>query len=318
MRVDEKRVANDHQIKLYFTYYDRFWRLHKLLTLRETLRNRDQLQTAFREFYGDGYFDFETLAYLNVTNGLLADAVSEAVMYCEDYLSLLKFVREKLYFVKNTVSYQAGIVTNIASRLRTVSREQAERLFFLPPLEMVQVCFARANAGTAYSSVQGFTEGVNRLIDLHQATVRFYEQHRDAHTQYKHGLKLCLAGLGGKPGDDELQRRRREFSGSVFMLQNKLAKEAAKRGGIIIPDISCDPIRKNVETLFNERNLLHLEAVYAVDIDGLIEMAKGVSHLMNALIRNRIAMIDNQHLHKMEVNLPSANNERMTTMQYVF
>jgi hypothetical protein len=39
-------------------------------------------------------------------------------MYCEDYLSLLKFIREKLYFVKNTVSYSAGIVVNIASRRR--------------------------------------------------------------------------------------------------------------------------------------------------------------------------------------------------------
>ncbi|MBX3647945.1 MAG: hypothetical protein KIT42_15020 [Rhodocyclaceae bacterium] len=318
MRIEEKRVANDHQIRLYFTYYDRFWRLHKLLMLREALRNREHLQSVFREFYGDGYFDFEKLAYQNITNGILSDAVSETVMYCEDYLSLLKFIREKHFFVKHTVSYTAGIVANIASRLRTISREQAERLFFLPPSEIVQTSFARTNAGTAYSSIQQFSEGIDRLIEKHQTTVRFFEQHRDAHAQYKHGLKLCLNGLGGELADEELQRRKREFSGSVFVLQNKPAKEAARAGGVMIPDISVGPIRKNLAALFEERNLLHLETLYVVDIDGLIQMAKGISQLLNVLVANRIALIDNQSLHKIEADLPSPNVERMTSMHYVF
>lgn len=86
----------------------------------------------------------------------------------------------------------------------------------------------------------------------------------------------------------------------------------------MIPDISVGPIRKNLAALFEERNLLHLETLYVVDIDGLIQMAKDISQLLNVLVANRIALIDNQSLHKIEVSLPSPNVERMTSMRYDF
>ncbi|AJE98969.1 hypothetical protein [Pandoraea apista] len=317
MRIEERRIANDHQIQLYFTYYDRFWRLHKLLTLREILRERERLKGVLQDSYGEGYFDYDTVTYQNVTNGILADAMSEVVMYCEDYLGLLKFIREKLYFVKHTVSYSAGSVVKIASRLRRLSREQTECLFFLPPISSVEVSFARQDVGAARSLIRQYSDGVERLISKHESAVRFYERHRDAHSQYKHGLKLCLNGLGGKLSEVELQRRRSETSGSVFILQNKTAMGAAGAGGIMLPDISVDAIRRNIPTLFDDRNLLHLETLYSVDIDELISIGKDICQLLNALVRNRVALIENEGLDRIEVVLPTANSDRMTSMQYV-
>lgn len=317
MRVEERRIANDHQIRLYFTYYDRFWRLHKLLALREFLRERERLKAVFQNSYGEGYFDYETVIYQNVTNGILADAMSEVVMYCEDYLGLLKFIREKLYFVKRTVSYSAGSVVNIAGRLRTLSREQTECLFFLPPVATVEVSFARQDASTAHSLIQQYSQGVERIISKHESAVRFYERYRDAHSQYKHGLKLCLNGLGGKLREEELQRRRSETSGSVFILQNKMPMEAAGAGGVMLPDISVDAIQQNIRTLFDDRNLLHLETLYSVDIDELISIGKDICQLLNTVVQNRIALIDNEGRDQIEVVLPTANADRMTSMRYV-
>ncbi len=317
MRVEERRIANDHQIRLYFTYYDRFWRLHKLLALREVLRERERFKLTLQNSYGEGYFDYETVIYQNVTNGILADAISEVVMYCEDYLGLLKFIREKFYFVKRTVSYSAGSVVNIASRLRTVSREQTERLFFLPPIATVEASFARQDASTTQSSTQEYLQGVDRLISKHESAVSLYERYRDAHSQYKHGLKLCLNGFGGKLREEEVQRRRSETSGSVFILQNKMPMEAAGAGSVMLPDISADAIRRNIRTLFDERNLLHLETLYTVDIDELISIGKDICQLLNSLIHNRIALIENEDKDRIVVALPTANADRMTSMQYV-
>lgn len=317
MRVEERRIANDHQLQLYFTHYDRFWRLHKLLTLKQTLRDRERFKTVLQDSYGEGYFDYDTVTYQNVTNGILADAMSEVVMYCEDYLSLLKFIREKLYFVKHTVSYSAGSVVNIASRLRKLSRQQTERLFFLPPISTVEVCFSRQDVGTAHSLTRQYLQGMDRLMSKHEFAVRFYERYRDAHSQYKHGLKLCLNGLGGKLSEEELQRRQRETSGSVFMLQNKTAIGAAGAGGVILPDIAADAIRRNILTLFEDRNLLHLEPLYTIDIDELISIGKDVCQLLNTLVRNRVALIENEGSDRIEVVLPTANTERMTSLQYI-
>jgi hypothetical protein len=318
MKIEERRIANDHQIRLYFTYYDRFWRLHKLFTLREALRERERLKAVLRDSYGEDYFDYETVIYKNVTNGILADALSEVVMYCEDYLGLLKFIREKLYFVKNTVSYSAGSVVNIASRLRSLSREQTERLFFLPSMAFVEAGFNHQDSDTAYSSIQQYSQGVERLISKHQSAVCFYERYRDAHSQYKHGLKLCLNGMGGKLNENELQRRKSETSGSVFMLQNRTAMDAADKGSLMLPDISVESISKNFRTLFDERNLLHLETLYSVDIDELVAIGKGICQLLNTLVGNRVALIENEGKGRIEVVLPSSNAERMTSMQYVF
>lgn len=317
MRTDEKKAANDHQIKLYFTYYDRFWRLHKLISLRETLKDRERLQSVYRDFYGEGYFEYEHLAYQNITNGILADALSETVMYCEDYLSLLKFIREKLFFVKHTVSYSAGIVSNIASKLRAINHSQASRLFLLPSKDIIQISFARNNAGTAHSAIKTFSDGIDRLITIHESTIRFFERHRDHHIQYKHGLKLCLNGLGGKLADDEFMRRKQEYSGTVFVLQNKLAQEAYKSGGIMIPDISHSHIRNNLTTMFAERNLLHLEAL-DINIDHLIETAKGISRMLNIIVANRISLIDHASSKRIVVNLPGQNSERLTSFSYTF
>jgi hypothetical protein len=317
MRVEERRIANDHQIQLYFTYYDRFWRLHKLLALRETLRERERLKGVLQDSYGEGYFDYDTVTYKNLTNGILADAMSEVVMYCEDYLGLLKFIREKLYFVKHTVSYSAGSIVNIASRLRQLSREQTERLFFLPPISTVAVSLARQDVDAMHSSLQQYSEGVKRLISKHESAVRFYERYRDAHSQYKHGLKLCLNGLGGKLSEEELRRRRSETSGSVFILQNKTSMGAAHAGSVMLPDISVDVIRRNIQTLFDDRNLLHLETLYSIDIDELISIGKDICQLLSTLVRNRVALIENKDRDWIEVLLPTANSERMTSMRYI-
>jgi len=52
MHEQDKREANDHQIQLYFTSYDKFWRLNKLLLIKKLLLDRNKLADCFEGFYG--------------------------------------------------------------------------------------------------------------------------------------------------------------------------------------------------------------------------------------------------------------------------
>lgn len=319
MKAHEKIAANDQQIKTYFRAYDRFWRLSKLLSLKELLKDRNRFLDVYRRAYPSAFFaDYGMYVYQNMTNGILADALSELVMYCEDYLSLLKFIRDKEQFIKHTVNYKAGFVDNVASKLRIVNRRQIETLFFLPPMRLVEVCFARDNAGAARSKIQEYDERVGLLAALHMMVINFYFEHKDAHNQYKHGLKIGIGSLGGALNSEELSRRQRESSGSFFVFQNRPAESLTAKQALLIPDISHESVRNNLVSLMNDRNLLHLESVHQIDIENLIPVGESVAALLSFLVANRINNMGNADTRALRISLPLGAAEPLKGIFYDF
>lgn len=314
MHEQDKRDANDHQIQLYFTSYDRFWRLNKLFLIKKSLEDRDELTAYYKKIYGDGYFDYDKYVYENITNGLLADAVSETVMLCEDYFGILKFIRDRHYFVKRIVNYKAGSVAGVANKLKTISNDQVRRLFFIPDHEFVQINFTRGNVATANSDIKLFNSRLQMLLSSHNEAIRFYHSKIDAYNSYKHGLKLCLNGFGQGISEDALEERKKSLSAGVFKFENKNTNIS----GMILPNIANRAIRNNTLELFKDRNLLHFALLHEVHIDSLITMAKNIMSAITVLVANRTSLISDEGMSQIEVCLPSGNNDRITSVAYSF
>lgn len=314
MHEQHKRDANDHQIQTYFTSYDRFWRLNKLLLIKNNLESREELKDVFRDFYGKNYLEYENFVYENITNGLIADAISETVMLCEDYFGILKLIRERHYFVKRIVTYRAGTITAIVDKLKKLNGSKLRTLFFIPDAGFIETNFARGNAATANSEIKTFNQRLQMLQDANNEAVSFYESNIDTYNLYKHGLKLCLNGLGQGLSAETIEERKNDLSADIWKFDNKNQRLT----GMVIPNIGPIAIRNNAAELLKERNLLHLGIMNHMHIDHLIYIAKKILNAITILVANRTALINRKNSSHIEVWLPSENSERMKSVVYRF
>ncbi len=292
---EELREANDRQLQIYLGRYDQFWRLHKLYCLRFLLGSREALHGLVKDIYADQKVDNEQIIYNNITNGILADATSELVMLCEDYFSLLRFIREPLRFVKKAISYSAGSVTNLPKKLREPDAEMLRKIFFIPGDDICTAVFAHHDLGNAHTNMQVLQAQLESLKGLHHSAITFYDKHSDFHIQYKHGLKLALRGLhGSQLPAEEVARRKQELSVPLFAFENKPTNQLGYGSAMMIPDIGFEPIRKNLGLLHEDLNLLHLQFLHDVNINECIELGKKIVLLIQVLIDNRMSLVNNR------------------------
>ncbi|MEX3923082.1 hypothetical protein AB4Y36_03535 [Paraburkholderia sp. BR10936] len=314
----EQRQANDHQLKIYFQKYDRFWRLHKLISLRHLLLNRDEVGASIRLAYeGNGAVD-EQYVYGNLTNGILADATSELAMLCEDYFGLLRFTREPFFFVKKTISYSAGRITTLPKSLSDPTDESLHKLFFIPTSDITTAIFANADLATANASVEMLREQIGFLQRSHRIAVDFYQKHKDFHVQYKHGLKLALYGLHGSIPPEEVERRKKELSAPLFSFENKPVDQLGSGSAMFIPDIRFAPVRNNIGRLHKDLDLLHIQFLYDIDINELIAIAKRIVKLNNILISNRMSLIENEHRDRLRFLILESDSDVLQSHAYEF
>lgn len=301
----ELREANDSQVQSYFRSYDRFWRLHKLVMLKRLLRDRESIKEEFKEHYGSKWTnDFEQIIYRNVTDGILADAMSEVVMLCEDYFCFLQYIREPELFVKSAISYSAGKVTKLKRDVETPDKAMLRRMFFVPTEKLVETSLSRSNVGTANSELKSIDELLDEVAADHRSIVLFHKNHTYVHGQYKHGLKLALHEQNGPMQKKELDRRKTEFSAPIWYFENREQMTAFDRGGLVVPDISSEALRKHLAYLALTRNMLRLSLTWPIDIDYLIGTARHTVGLISALINNRLSFIENAKSHQLVFELP--------------
>ncbi|MCX5542589.1 hypothetical protein M3A49_24335 [Paraburkholderia sp. CNPSo 3076] len=300
----ELRAANDHQLQIYLSRYDRFWRLHKLFSLRFLLTNREALRAVVQEIYAGEKVDDEQLVYNNVTNGILADATSELVMLCEDYFSLLRFLREPLRFVKKAIAYSAGSVTTLSKSLREPNAGALRKLFFLPSADVCGSFFANHDLSTAHTNALTLDAQVQSLKSLHHDAIAFYDKHSDFHVQYKHGLKLALHGLHGVLPEAEIGRRKQELSAPLFAFENKPVSQLGYGSSMFLPNIKFEPLTKHLGALHEDLNLLHIQFLDNVDIDQCIGLGKKIVQLLNVLIENRLSLVTNNGTRRLRFILP--------------
>lgn len=97
----DKKKANDSQMQTFLSGYDDQWRLRKLVSIKMMLEDREKLKRKLRSFYGPDFKKNEdNYVYNETTNGLIFSAISELLMYFEDYFVLMNYIRE-VYPPKN-------------------------------------------------------------------------------------------------------------------------------------------------------------------------------------------------------------------------
>lgn len=303
----ELREANDSQVLSYFRSYDRFWRLNKLLLLKRLLSEREGIRGEFAEYYGPNFTpSYDETVYRNVTDGILADAVSETVMLCEDYFVILRYIRETREFVKKAVYYRAGEVTALPPNLEKPNDETLRRMFFVPVGSLIETSLARSSVATANGELRDIDNMLKEMDADHRSIVLFHRGHSYFQGQYKHGLKLALNGLGGngpmKP--EELARRKSEFKGPLWYFENRDQSRALESGGLMVPDITNAALRNGLAYLAQTNNMLRLGYLRLADIDYLIATARHIVGLISTMVNNRVQLIQNARENKIVLVMP--------------
>jgi hypothetical protein len=319
MKNNELRVANDHQLKIFFNSYDQYWRLTKLISIKFALERRDELPKYFEAYYGSNFRDFTQLTYKNFTNGILSSALSECIMLAEDYFSLLKYIRDPYHFVRHMVNYSAGGVTDFGLRLGDVSDDKFRKLYMIPWSKNE---FQKSNLSLSKESLnqafEYFEKGIVRIRKNNDEIVKFYKTHSKYHGQYKHGLKLCLNGFGSDISADEIETRKKSLGGSLWGFDSVLkGKKVADTGGILIPDFSKPEIMMNTKRLIEDNNFLHITFKEEINIEDLIRFSKTVLENVNCLRDNRISIIDEPE-NIIRLHFPDTEQEKIDSITLTF
>ncbi|RTQ87116.1 hypothetical protein [Lysinibacillus telephonicus] len=289
-RIFNKTKANDSQLQTFLSGYDDRWRLTKLVSIKMTLEEREKLKRKLRSFYGPTFKEIEDdYVYNESTNGLIFSAISELLMYIEDYLVLISFIREDEEFIKKVVKYWAGNIGKVPERLNRLSDEDLLKAYMIPNKDYILEVMSEQTEEERNSSVAVYDEGVKNILEYTKSVIESFNKYRFFYNQYKHGLTVALRPFSGSINKAELQRRKTSFDGFPVCYDNETIEQAFKNGqqrAFVIPSLTPE-IQPGLNKLQEEQNLLRYHYDSLVDINHLINIGKKVHLLIRTLIKNR-------------------------------
>lgn len=288
-RTFNKVKANDSQLQTFLSGYDDRWRLTKLVSIRMTLEEREKLKRKLRSFYGPSFKEIEDeYVYNESTNGLIFSAISELLMYIEDYLVLISFIREDEEFIKKVVKYWAGNIGKVPDRLIRLSDEDLLKAYMIPNRDYIFGVTSEQTAEERNSSMGVYDQGVKNILEYTRSVIESFNKYRFFYNQYKHGLTVALRPFG-TINKAELQRRKTSLDGFPVCYDNETIEQAFKNGqqrAFVIPSLTPE-IQPGLNKLQEEQNLLRYHYDGLVDINDLINIGKKVHLLIRTLINNR-------------------------------
>lgn len=312
MTPDELAAANEHQVITFFTSWRPEWRLVKLIGLRRLLRERSAWRDDASEDVMIGDLD-DSYVYGAMTSGLLAGAVSEVVMSCEDLLALLRALREEHHFARRIINYDAGRIRRTADVLGGFAEDQVAAVFLVPPMSSVDAGFNHPDAPQRDTAAarQRVVDARQRLREMVASVCHWYGRYEFFHNRYKHGLSLALQPFGGALPPTTVASRRASLSGSVIAYDNdpitdKLVRGQLKWASLTVPNMA-PAISPHLKALANDRNLLRYVLGRDMDLGALIETARDVLDLSLIARANRLAFANRTEEDGHTFELPAAD-----------
>jgi hypothetical protein len=289
-RYFDKKKANDSQLQTFLSGYDDQWRLTKLVSIRMMLQDREKLKRKLRSFYGPTFKENEdNYVYNETTNGLIFSAISELLMYFEDYFVLINFIREDEEFIKKVVKYWAGAIGKVPKRVSQLSDEDLLKAYMIPNRDYVLEVMSEQSQEIRKSSLEIYDQGIKNVLEYTKVIVDSFNKYRFFYNQYKHGLTVALRPFGGELDKKELLRRKDSLDGLPVCYDNETIEKSFDNGksrAFVIPNLTPD-IQPGITQLQEDGNLLRYHYEDLVDINDLIKIGKKVHLLIRTQIKNR-------------------------------
>ncbi|MCM3390253.1 hypothetical protein M3649_19325 [Ureibacillus chungkukjangi] len=294
-RAFNKMKANDSQLQTFLSGYDDRWRLTKLLSIKMQLEEREKFKRKLRSFYGPTFKeDEDNYVYNEATNGLIFSAISELLMYFEDYLVLISFIREDEEFIKKVVKYWAGNIGKVPDRLNRLTDEDLLKAYMIPNKDYILSVMNEQTEDKRSKSLAVYDEGIKNILEYTRLAIESFNKYRFFYNQYKHGLTVALRPFSGTINKSELQRRKTSLDGFPVCYDNESIEKSFKSGqhrAFVIPNLTPE-IQPGLTKLQEEQNLLRYHYDGSVDITDLINIGKKVHLLIRTLIKNRFDYVN--------------------------
>jgi hypothetical protein len=273
------------------------------------LEEREELQVRLRNYYGEGFNCDQNYIFKPTTNGLVFSAISELMMYCEDLFLMLKFIRDKEYFVKKVVKYDAGKVTNLVDKLERFCADQILKLFMVPSVKYLEQNLKKSTqlAEDKQRPLHQYKQAVETLQRYLKDIIAAFRYYEFFYNQYKHGLTVALKPFRDQLPQETIEQMRQDLSGFPVCYDNDTIKVTLKKGrlkntALIIPSLHPS-IKPYLRELMEEQNLLRYY-MQEVRLDDLIETTRKIAVLLLCLISNRLDFVSPENAGYNTVNLP--------------
>lgn len=290
-----RRAANDEMLTDFVRCYDPYWRLTKLISIKTLLEQRSVLQDQLAAFHGACDLATPGYVYGPATNGLMFSAVAEAAMSCEDFFLLLRGIREREYFIRDTVRYSAGKVTTLIPKIASFGTERLCRALMLPSRTEIESRLEAqdCNKPETQDALERYSSLAHQAAARVQDATRAYKEYEELYNQYKHGLTVGLRPFGNEPGEEMIAELKVNLGGTLMFFDNDPIEVAFAKGNLQggTAFFAGGAAHKHMMPLIAERNFLRYASGGFVTIDELIGVVLNLSVLGHCLINNRLALM---------------------------
>jgi len=317
MNPKQREQINMEQINRFFASYYSEWRHIKILS------NIKILETKY-EFYSnildeikptDKTVGEKTIAQ-EITNGLRFDSIQQSIQYIEDLFALIYASKNKDFFIRNIISYDAGKVGNSIKNFK-LSRENICKSFNFPNFQ------AEDNLNQSeLDTLNVLHESVDRLIEMVKELMEFYNKNLFFYNQYKHGLSIALRPFNDYSKEQiEKDKLNENEEGVLVALDSLNFKGAVQRkdgnfGTLLIPNLT-DTIQRNIKPLQDENNLLRFVfSAPDLSIDKIKDIAFKTKRCMHIFINNILEVVSQKE--KVKLQMPANDKNEVYAFDIKF
>lgn len=297
MNDNQRASASKDQIERFFYSYYSQWRLAKILINEKILSNKyeflDDLPVEIQQYDDENP---EALIAQELTRGLEFDTLANCLQYIEDLFALLKAGKQRDFFIKNIITYNARHIENIINQSYT-DRELCE-LFYIPYFDKFEnEDFKKA-----------FTDGLTQLKNRIEEIKIFYKKYYFFYIQYKHGLTVALRPYGNFNEEQIQKDKNRELGPYLVAFDNlALSKVFGNKNRfqdfVLMPclTINTTPFLADLQA---EDNLMrYVTSPPGTSIDKMKNCAMLVRECMHIFINNLLSVLRGGN--PLELQLPS-------------
>ena len=300
MNKEQREKASKDQIEKFFYSYYSDWRFAKILINEKILIDKyELLKDISIEVAQPDYKNSDALIAQELSHGLEFDTLANCIQYIEDLFALLKAGKQKSYFIRNIITYNAGQIEAIIKK--DFSDAELCELFYFPYFKNIE----------NENFKEGFTDGLNQLKNRVSKIKEFYKTYHFFYIQYKHGLTVALRPHGNFTEENIQSDKKHENEPYLVAFDNlalrKVFGNPARSPGYVMMPCLTPNTQPFLNQLQEEDNLIRFVMTGpGTTIEKFKDCAMIVRECINVFINNFLSTLRGGN--PLELQLPSESN----------